>query len=85
MCFTKRFLSFNCFQDYYFVTFDVNPETDNVVSGIYKTMTRVYLPALKACQGWGDINPPNPNSDDIIKLYISKIMLFVDYLASKCV
>lgn len=60
----------------------MNPETDNVVSGICKTMQRVYIPSLKKCQAWGDINPPNPNSDEIIKKYISKIVLFVDYLAS---
>lgn len=63
--------------------FDFNQETENVVSGIYKTMNLVYVPALKACKAWGDINPPNPNSVDIIKSYISKIMLFIDYLASK--
>ena len=60
----------------------MNQETDNVVSGICKTMQRVYIPALKACEGWGDINPPNPKSDEIIKRYISKFVLFVDYLAS---
>lgn len=75
---------FCLFQDYFFVVFDVNPETDNVVSAIYHTMTRVYIPALKVCKGWGDINPPNPNSATIIKTYESKIMLFVDYLASEC-
>lgn len=61
----------------------MNQETENVVSGIFKTMKRVYIPALEACQAWGDLNPPNPNSKDIIKSYISKIMLFIDYLASE--
>lgn len=63
--------------------FDMNQETENAVSGIYNTMQRVYVPALQACKAWGDINPPNPRSVDIIKTYISKIMLFIDYLASK--
>ncbi|KAJ8735702.1 hypothetical protein PYW07_007322 [Mythimna separata] len=67
--------------DYYFALIDMNQETDNVVSGICKTMQRVYIPALKTCRGWGDINPPNPHSTDIINTYISKLMLFVDYLA----
>lgn len=61
----------------------MNQETENVVSGIFKTMQRVYVPALQACQAWGDLNPPNPKSKDIIKSYISKIMLFIDYLASE--
>lgn len=72
-------------QEYFLVMFDMNQETENVVSGIYKTMNRVYVPALQACKAWGDLNPPNPNSLDIIKAYISKIMLFIDYLASKCI
>jgi hypothetical protein len=72
-------------QDYYLVFFDMNPETDNVVSGIYKTMNHVYVPALSVCKAWGDINPPNPKSEDIIKTYVSKIMLFIDYLASKII
>lgn len=63
--------------------FDVNPESENVVSAIFKTMSRVYIPALLACKAWGDINPPNPKSVDIVKEYISKIMLFIDYLESK--
>ncbi|CAH0727356.1 unnamed protein product, partial [Brenthis ino] len=67
--------------DYYLVVFDMNQEKENVVSGIFKTMQRVYVPALQACQAWGDLNPPNPKSKDIIKSYISKIMLFIDYLA----
>lgn len=46
-------------------------------------MLKVYIPALKVCQAWGDLNPPNPNSADIIATYVSKIMLFIDYLASK--
>ncbi|RVE46462.1 hypothetical protein evm_008872 [Chilo suppressalis] len=71
----------NVAEDYYLVFFDMNPETENVVSGIFKTMREVYVPALKACKAWGDINPPNPRSEDIIKTYISKIMLFIDYLA----
>ena len=62
--------------------FDINQETENVVSAVYKTMNRVYVPAVQACKGWGHINPPNPKSNEIIKKYISKIMLFVDYLAS---
>lgn len=61
----------------------MNQETENVVSGIFKTMNRVYVPALQVCKAWGDINPPNPRSQDIIKTYISKIMLFIDYLESK--
>ncbi|KAJ8736205.1 hypothetical protein PYW08_006861 [Mythimna loreyi] len=71
----------NVGDDYFFVLFDINQETDNVVSGICKTMQRVYIPALKMCRGWGDINPPNPNSSDIIRTYVSKFVLFVDYLA----
>lgn len=62
----------------------MNQETENVVSGIFKTMDRVYIPAIKCCKAWGDLNPPKPNSEDIIKTYISKVMLFIDYLASKC-
>lgn len=62
----------------------MNQETGNVVSGIYKTMINVYVPALQACKAWGDLNPPNPRSADTIQMYISKIMLIVDYLASKC-
>lgn len=73
------------FQDYFLVMFDMNQETENVVSGIFKTLNLVYVPALQACKAWGDINPPNPNSVDIIKSYISKIMLFIDYLASKSI
>lgn len=61
----------------------MNQESENVVSGIYKTMNRVYIPALQNCKAWGDINPPNPRSEEIIKFYVSKIMLFIDYLASK--
>ncbi|KAJ8736206.1 hypothetical protein PYW08_006862 [Mythimna loreyi] len=72
----------NVADEYYFAQFDINQETDNVVSAVYKTMRRVYVPALQACRGWGSINPPNPNSNDIIKSYIAKIMLFVDYLAT---
>lgn len=71
------------FQDYYLVFLDVDQQTENIVSAIYKTMNRVYIPALKECKAWGDINPPNPKSQDIIKSYISKVMLFIDYLASK--
>ncbi|XP_052742928.1 dynein axonemal heavy chain 8 [Bicyclus anynana] len=67
--------------DYFYVVFDVNQETENIVSGIFKTLQRVYVPAVKACQAWGDLNPPNPKSADIIKTYISRIMLFIDYLA----
>ncbi|KAH9641786.1 hypothetical protein HF086_003912 [Spodoptera exigua] len=78
---TKAIDAKNVVDDYFFVVFDVNPETNNVVSAIYHTMRRVYIPALKTCQGWEDINPPNPNSQTIINTYISKIMLFVDYLA----
>lgn len=61
---------------------DINQETENIVSGIFKAMMATYMPALKNCQAWGDINPPNPNSEAIIKYYISKMNLFVDYLAS---
>ncbi|KAJ0182474.1 hypothetical protein K1T71_001843 [Dendrolimus kikuchii] len=71
----------NVADDYFLVMFDMNQETENVVSGIFKTMNRVYVPALQSCKAWGDLNPPNPNSVDIIKAYISKIMLFIDYLA----
>nr|XP_026487863.1 dynein heavy chain 8, axonemal-like [Vanessa tameamea] len=67
--------------DFFLVIFDMNQETENVVSGIYATMQRVYVSALQACQAWGDLNPPNPKSEEKIKTYISKIMLFIDYLA----
>ncbi|XP_034837309.1 dynein axonemal heavy chain 8 [Maniola hyperantus] len=67
--------------DYFLVLFDMNQDTENVVSGIFKTLKRVHVPAIRACQAWGDLNPPNPKSDDIIKAYISRIMLFLDYLA----
>ncbi|KPJ08753.1 Dynein heavy chain 8, axonemal [Papilio machaon] len=70
----------NVADDYYLVYIDISSEKDNVVSGIYKTMVQVYIPALKECQAWGDLNPPNPRSGDIIPSYISKIMLFIDYL-----
>lgn len=63
--------------------FDVNPNTENVVSAIYKTLLNTLVPALKACSGWGDINPPNPKSESIIKHYLSQIMMFIDYLASE--
>lgn len=63
--------------------FDIDQETENVVSAVFKTMMNVYVPALQACKAWGDLNPPNPKSSDIIKEYISKIMLFIDYLESK--
>lgn len=62
--------------------FDVNQETENVVSATDTTMALVYMPALHTCSAWGDINPPNPRSEDIIKEYISKIELFVEYLSS---
>ncbi|KOB75592.1 Dynein heavy chain 8, axonemal [Operophtera brumata] len=68
--------------DCFLVFIDMNQETENVVSGIYKTMQSVYIPALQACKAWGDINPPNPNSAAIISFYISRIMLFIDYLAT---
>ncbi|VVC98542.1 unnamed protein product [Leptidea sinapis] len=71
----------NVAEDYYLVFFDINQESENIVSGIYNTMKRVYIPALGACRAWGDLNPPNPKSDDIIRTYVSKIMLFNDYLA----
>ncbi|XP_045484350.1 dynein axonemal heavy chain 8 [Pieris rapae] len=70
----------NVADDYYLVFFDMNQESENVVSGIYRTMKRVYLPALNVCKAWGDLNPPNPRSSEIINTYISKIMLFTDYL-----
>lgn len=65
------------------MVFDINQETENVVSAVFKTLKDVYVPALETCKAWGDINPPNPKSADIIKEYISKIMLFIDYLESK--
>lgn len=71
------------FQDYYFMMFDLNPETENVVSAVYNTLSRTLIPALRVCSGWGDVNPPNPKSGNIIKYYISKVMLFMDYLASE--
>ncbi|XP_072937033.1 dynein axonemal heavy chain 8 [Epargyreus clarus] len=71
----------NVADDYFLVLFDMNQETENVVSGIFKTLQRVYIPALQACKAWGDLNPPNPRSADTIKTYISKIMIFIDYLA----
>ncbi|XP_075973556.1 dynein heavy chain 8, axonemal kl-3 [Anticarsia gemmatalis] len=71
----------NVADDFFLVLFDVNQDTENIVSGIFRTMQSVYIPALNACRAWGDINPPNPKSQDTIKYYISKIMLFVDYLA----
>ncbi|KAI8438603.1 hypothetical protein MSG28_011048 [Choristoneura fumiferana] len=71
----------NVADDYYLVYLDIDQQTENIVSAIYKTMDRVYIPALKECKAWGDINPPNPKSQDIIKTYVSKVMLFIDYLA----
>lgn len=68
------------FQQYFYMLLDINQETENVVSSIYKIMKRAYIPALKACQGWGRLNPPNPKSEESIKSYISKIMMFVKYL-----
>ncbi|CAH1639832.1 unnamed protein product [Spodoptera littoralis] len=65
---------------YFYMLLDINQETENVVSSIFKIMKRVYIPALQACQGWGCLNPPNPKSQETIKSYISKIMMFVDYL-----
>ncbi|CAG9137209.1 unnamed protein product [Plutella xylostella] len=70
----------NVADDYYMAFFDIDQETENVVSAVFKTMMNVYVPALQACKAWGDLNPPNPKSSDIIKEYISKIMLFIDYL-----
>ncbi|XP_047526251.1 dynein axonemal heavy chain 8 [Pieris napi] len=70
----------NVADDYYLVFFDMNQESENVVSGIFRTMKRVYVPALNVCKAWGDLNPPNPRSAEIINTYISKIMLFTDYL-----
>ncbi|CAH0592601.1 unnamed protein product [Chrysodeixis includens] len=78
---TDEIDSKNVADAYYYAQFDINQETANVVSAVYKTMHRVYVPALKACKAWGDINPPNPFSDEIIRRYILKIMLFVEYLA----
>lgn len=63
--------------------FDINPETENIVSAVYNTLMRTIVPALRVCSGWGDVNPPNPKSADIINYYISKVMLFMDYLASE--
>lgn len=65
------------------MSLDVNPETENVVSAIYKIMSRTVVPALQVCSGWGDINPPNPRSETMIKYYISNVMLFMDYLESE--
>lgn len=73
----------NTFQEFFLVLFNMDSETENVVSGIFKTMKRAYVPALQKCKAWGDLNPPNPKSVDLIKYYISKFMLFIDYLESK--
>lgn len=62
---------------------DMRKDTDNIVSGIYNTLERVFLASLEQCKGWGDLNPPNPKSEEIINFYISKIKLFIDYLASE--
>ncbi|XP_022821404.1 dynein heavy chain 8, axonemal-like [Spodoptera litura] len=70
----------NVADQYFYMLLDINQETENVVSSIFKIMKRAYIPALQACQGWGRLNPPNPKSQEIIKSYISKIMMFVDYL-----
>ncbi|XP_041975311.1 dynein axonemal heavy chain 8 [Aricia agestis] len=70
----------NVADDYYLAIFDMNQKTGNVVSGIFNTFRDVYVPALKNCGAWGDLNPPNPKSRDVISAYISKIMLFIDYL-----
>lgn len=61
----------------------MDPDTQNVVSSIYNTLKKIYMPSLRVCKAWGDLNPPNPNSVDVIKSYISKMMLFVNYLQSK--
>lgn len=71
------------FQDYYEVLIDMKGPKDNIVSGIFNTMNRVYVPSLKECKAWGDLNPPNPRSQDMIAYYVSKIKLFVDYLESE--
>lgn len=63
--------------------FDINPDTENVVSAVYKTLSRSILPALLSCSGWGDINPPNPKSETYISYYKTKVMLFMDYLLSE--
>lgn len=63
--------------------FNLDPETQNVVSAAYNTLMRTVIPALQVCTGWGDVNPPNPKSENIIKYYISKVLLFMDYLASE--
>ncbi|XP_026319438.1 dynein heavy chain 8, axonemal-like [Hyposmocoma kahamanoa] len=71
----------NIADDYFFMMFDINPETENVVSAVYNSLMRTIVPALQVCSGWGDVNPPNPKSENIIKYYISKVLLFMDYLA----
>ncbi|XP_061708954.1 dynein axonemal heavy chain 8 [Cydia pomonella] len=71
----------NVADDYYLVFIDMDQERENVVSGVFKMLTSAYVPALKACKAWGDINPPNPKSDDMIKTYLSRMNLFFDYLA----
>lgn len=63
--------------------FDINPDSENVVSAIYKTLMRTLVPALQVCSAWGDVNPPNPKSETIIGYYRSKVMFFMNYLASK--
>lgn len=63
--------------------FDINPDTENVVSAVYKTLSRSIVPALESCSGWGDINPPNPKSETYIRYYKTKVMLFMDYLQSE--
>ncbi|KOB72744.1 putative Ciliary dynein heavy chain [Operophtera brumata] len=71
--------------DYFLVFIDMNQETENVVSGIYKTMKSVYIPALQACQAWGDINPPNPNKTktdlDCCTRFKINLMLYEDELS----
>ncbi|KAJ2947929.1 hypothetical protein O0L34_g9722 [Tuta absoluta] len=71
----------NVNEDYYYMVFNINQETENVVSAVHKSFNRVLISALKTCKAWGDLNPPNPRSEETIKFYISKIMLFLDYLA----
>ncbi|CAB3256562.1 unnamed protein product [Arctia plantaginis] len=71
----------NVADDYFMTLIDMRKETDNIVSGLYKTLERIFLASLEQCKGWGDLNPPNPKSEEMIKYYISKIKLFIDYLA----
>ncbi|GBP33368.1 Dynein heavy chain 5, axonemal [Eumeta japonica] len=69
----------NVADDFCLVFFDAS-DGKSIVAGIYDTLKRAYLPALAECKGWGDLNPPNPNSAELVKTYVSRIVLFVDYV-----